>query len=293
MRLRLAMLLALSLVAGVGCFTAGPERTTTQYGARPPFQGPTGDDVVQLLVALIERPVGDFALNQEIWELADEQSVDLQAKVLLEENGFRMGQFGTQPPGSLRDLVASERSCVNPRRIQMRSGNNTQILLGPSSSRYVFQLRRDGQATPVELDQGQGMLLVTPHFTAEGKVQVQFTPAVKHGQQLLEPRSIQDPGGTLRWDLQVHQPMETYTHLSWQQTVCDSEYIIVGTWLEKHQTLGQSCFIEAEGIAPVQRLLVLRAMHSGQDEVPANDRLSRSPSLAVQAGLTAVRGSSR
>src|SRR5262249_37608099 len=148
---------------------------------------PTGDDVVQLLVALVERPIGDFALNQEIWELADEQSLDLHGKVLLEENGFRMGQFGTLPPASLRELIRSERSCGNPRRIRTPAGSSTDVLLGPAVSRCAFELRREQQATPVELDQAQGMLVVAPTLVGDGRVQLQFTPAVKHGQPNLLP----------------------------------------------------------------------------------------------------------
>src|SRR5262249_51475294 len=139
----------------------------------------------------------------------------------------------------------------------------------------------------------QGLFQVIPTLAGEGRVQLQFTPAIKHGQQTLTPRSVQEPGGTLRWDLQVRQPMEAYPQLSWRQTVSDSEYIIVGTWLDRRSTLGQSCFIQAEGLTPVQRLLVLRALRSAEDDVPSDDQLTRSPSIAAQAGLTAARGSAR
>src|SRR5262249_14814824 len=159
----------------------------------------------------------DYALNQEIWQLADEQSLDLEHKVLLHQNGFRMGQFGNCPPSSLRDLLQSDRSCLNPKDIYMRAGNPTIVLLGPTQSHCSCQLVRDGDSMPVEMDQAQCQLQVVPTLTKDGKTRLQFTPWIKHGQAAMTPRPIQDPGGTLRWEWECQQPSESYTHLSWQQ----------------------------------------------------------------------------
>lgn len=290
MRHGLALVGAWCSVLALGCYTPQPVKTLSLYGARAPFEGPTGGDVVQLLVALIERPVGDHALNQDIWQLADEQSLDLEHKVVLHENGFRMGQFGSCPPSSLRDLIRSDRSCVNPRCINMRAGNPTPVLLGPTQSHCSFHLVHSGMDKPVELDQAQCQLQVIPTLTKEGKTRLQFTPGIKHGQSTMTPRSVQDPGGTLRWLMEARQPTESYDHLSWYQTVSDSDYVVIGTWLDKQGTLGQRCFLETDVPPPVQRLLVLRAMRAGQDNVPPDDYLSKSPAIAAQAGLTTIRG---
>src|SRR4051794_34331530 len=107
MRQSLALVLALACAAVGGCFLGKPGHVTALLPGRAPFDGPTGEDVVLLRVALLERPTGDRCLNDELGRLADEQAITLADKVNLErkgelaDNGFRMGQIGGQPPASL------------------------------------------------------------------------------------------------------------------------------------------------------------------------------------------------
>jgi hypothetical protein len=290
MRLVQGLVLALCSGAILGCFTAQPERTLSQYQSPLPFDGPTGENAVQLLVALVERPVGDHSLNQEIWELVDEQGVDLERKGCLYDNGFRMGQFGSMPPAHLRDLICSERSCANPRRIRMYSGNSTTVVLGTTQEHCTFHLVNHHQTTPVEMDQAQCQFQIVPTLLADGSSRLQITPIIKHGQVVLQPHAVKDPAGTLRWELLAQQPVETYADLSWEQTVSDSEYIVIGAWLDRPDTLGQRCFMQADNDPPIQRLLVLRVLRSGLDAISTEELLSKSPSIAAQAGLATARG---
>jgi len=285
-----AVVLALCSTIVLGCFSPQHERTAALYQSQSPFQGPTGENVVQLLVALVERPVGDYAINGEIWELADEQGIELEHKALVYDNGLRIGQFGSLPPASLRDLIRSERSCANPRRIRLYSGNSTNVVLGTTQSHCAFQLVNDDDKTLVELDQAQCQFQIVPTLLSDGHTRLQITPLIKHGQPNFAPHAIQEPSGTLRWEMLVQQSVETYANLAWQQTVDDSDYIVIGTRLELPDTLGQRCFIQMDSDPPVQRLLVLRALRGGLDAIPVEELLSRSPSIAAQAGLSTIRG---
>ncbi len=266
MRRLQALVLALCSGAMLGCFTPQADRTTAKYPVRPACEGPTGPNTVLLRVALVERPVGDYALNHEIWELVDEQGLDLECKAHLHDNGFRMGQFGSVPPPSLDELIQSERSCANPRQIRMYSGNSTTVVLGTTQNHCAFNLLGKGQATPVELDQAVCQFQIVPTILSDGGTRLQITPIIKHGQAALQPRAVKDPSGTLRWELLAQQPVETYADLSWEQTITDSEYLVIGAWLDRPNTLGQRCFIQADMDPPIQRLLVLRpARRVGSD----------------------------
>jgi hypothetical protein len=290
-----AMVLVVLAGSLVGCVTGKPEQTTALFNPRQAFQGPTGDDVVQLLVALVERPAGDRALNQELWTLADEQSITLENKPetgqLLEKNGLRMGQFGSAPPGSLQELIRSKRSCSNPECIVMHAGKPTTIVLSPAWTRCLFDLHEDNADRPVDLDQAECQLQVVPTLAADNRTRLDFTPCIKHGKPTLTPQPVHAPSGTLDWDLQLKQPIEAYSALSWQQTIGESEYLVLGTWLDRPETLGQRCFIWTEGSQPVQRLLVLRARRGAAVPASIEQMFRRSPSLALQANYGAVRGS--
>src|SRR5438128_791236 len=88
--------LLLGMLAGMlaGCLGSEPAVSPSWAQRCQPLHGPSGPDVVQMDVALIERPVGDCYINQDLWAVADEQVVGLEQKVVLEDNGFRVGQVG-------------------------------------------------------------------------------------------------------------------------------------------------------------------------------------------------------
>src|SRR5262249_31000495 len=113
-----ARLLGLLTALLAGCATGKVPHAVTWLDHLRPFQGPTGPDVVSMQVALIERPVGDPYLNHELWAGADEQAIPLERKVVLEDNGLRVGQIGGIAPAKLLALLTSEKSCINPRCLQ-------------------------------------------------------------------------------------------------------------------------------------------------------------------------------
>jgi hypothetical protein len=288
MRHCLAAALALAAASLTGCFTATPDRALTHYDAKVPFSSLVGDDVVQLDVYLVERPIADACINREVWELADEQVLQ-ERKQVLEENGFRACVLGDSPPDSLRALLLSERSCANPRRLRFHAGKPAQIVLGPVVPRLAIPLHQAGGTTAIDLDQAQCLLQITTRLTEDGQMVLQLAPQIRHGQQEGTPRPKQDPSGELRWEPQLEQPTETYSGLSWEFTVAPNAYVAIGTRLDRADTLGQCAFLNTEGLR-TQRLLVLRASRALAGGGPAEETHDRSPPLALQAGWVSARG---
>jgi hypothetical protein len=245
-------------------------------------------------VAILERPVGDQALNQDIWALADEQAVAMEAKAVLDDNGLRVGQVGGITPPELQALLTSERSCVRSRRIQLHANNAQYITLGSAPAQCRFQLHQDRQEIPVALDKGQYTLAVVPTLTEDGRTKLRFTPQIQTGSPHLLPRP--NESGGLEW--QEQRPAENYTALSWEVTLAPNEYVLVGGRFDCPNTLGHASFIRPDEAKPVQRLLVIRTARPGlgvTDETAANAMppLGRSPSLALQAARSTFRGNSR
>ena len=226
-----------------------------------PFTTLAGDDVVQLDVYLVERPIADPCINREVWELADEQVLQ-DRKQVLEENGWRACVLGDSPPDSLQRLLHSERSCANPRRQFFHAGKPTQIVLGPVLPRLAVPLHQEAGVNAVDLDQGAMSLAGDVRLTDDGQITLHFAPQVRHGQQETMPRPVPGPSGELRWDVQVEQPTETYRGLGWEMTVPPKTYVAIGTRLDRPDTLGQIAFLNTEGLRS-QRLLVLRVTALG------------------------------
>ncbi len=290
--------LILGLLTGllVGCATGKPAFTTSWLDSWRPFHGPTGSDVVQMDVAFLERPVGDPIINKELWILADEQAIPLERKAELEENGFRVGQLGGIKPAALQNLLTSERSCINPRRLSLHAGNPTSLVLGAQIPLCRFQIKQVGQPTAVSLEQAECSLNVVPSLTNDGCVRLQFTPQVRHGETTHSPWAVDDRSG---WILHNDKAAETYSALTWEITLSPNHYVIVGARAERPETLGYQCFLRRNEPVPVQRLLVIRAYRARTEpaldpslESPEEDSsVNRTPPLALQATWTKARGS--
>jgi hypothetical protein len=281
-------IIALGCGVLAGCASSRVEPTPPHFTAAGPFAGANGADVVQMTVAVIERPYGDPFLNRGLWALADEQGVSLERKPTLDANGFRVCQVGGWTPGDLQELLTSPRSCPNPRGIQVHAGTAVPIPLGAPWKVCRFRLCHDDQTQWVEWKDAQCLLEVLPTLTDDGQVRLKFTPHVKHGAPAVAFVANQEPSGTLHWARQEHEPEEAYDRLSWDMVVSPNEYVIVGIRLERTGTLGQACFLPEPEQTRVQRLLVLRINRSMV--ATPETQVGRAPPLALRASLTAVRG---
>jgi hypothetical protein len=294
-----AVVLALLAAPLTGCLTPPAEPDGPRPGAGAAFGGPTGPDIVQMDVALIERPADDPYLAEGVWQLADEQklrrdgAIDLEHKGRLAQNGFRVGQISGAPPGELCRLVRSERSCVNPRRLTLHAGKPTPVLLGPPWTHCAFVLHRGDRGEPVELDLARFQLEATPALTEDGRTLLHLTPVVKHGETSLATRPVVDPSGAREWALVAEQPTEAYRQLGWDLEVGPSDYVLVGAPAAPGDSLGGRCFVYTEGAQPLRRLLVLRVGRTLPDAPRDDDQaLRKSPPLALQAAATCARASS-
>jgi hypothetical protein len=274
----------------VGCATEQSDRSSSRLNQMRSTSSVPKSKLVQMEVALIERPISDGYLNGELWDLVDEQVVPLERKEVIADNGFRVGVISGLPPAGLQALLTSERSCPNPRRIQRLASDSATLLLGLPMPQCRFQLLRDGQWQSVEFEQAQCTLLVTPTLAADGRTRLQFTPQVRHGEPLPGPQPSVDRAGIYSWIFQERHPTETYSHLGWEVTLAANEYVVVGGRFDLAQALGHRFFIRGDEPTPVQRLLVVRTARTQPSFEMENETSGlQSPPLAIQAARSGNR----
>lgn len=281
------MAVVLALASGVAgcCFQGTAPEGLPASDARRAAEAPAGHTIV-VDMAFLERPASDEFLNQGLWDLGNEQCIDLDTKPLLEENGLRVGQIGGMLPPRLQALLKSPRSCPDPRRLRADLDNPTPIQVGAPRARLVFEARHHGQGRTVELSDATCFFEVIPTVDPEGGIRLRFTPRVRHGKAQAEPRVARDAGGVLRWAVEVKEPIEDFPQLGWELPVTSDEYVLIGPRLDRPGTLGTAYFLAADG--GTQKLLVLRASKLSSREV--DETLTQSPPLALQATWMA-RGS--
>ncbi len=289
-QMRAGIIMLAAAVLG-GCFSLSSERSRTgQLAGQTPLPALSGTDLVQLDAAVLERGAGDDFVNRALWQLADEQAVSLECKPLLDDNGFRVCQVGGLPPAGLQAMLMSPRSNPDPHRTQILPGKTVPIALGPEAPYGWFRVHTDGADRSVELKDVRCWLDVVPTLAEDGRIRLKFTPRVQHGVPTVVFAPQKDPGGTLRWERIEKQPEESFERLAWEVTVSANEFVIVGTRLDRPETLGQTCFLPVADGPRVQRLLVLRSARFAVDQTQSLLQPGPTAPLALRASLQTARG---
>jgi hypothetical protein len=276
----------------MGCLNTPSDRSATIREARKAFQGPIGDDVIHMQVALLELPAGDRFINEGLWELVDDEGMGFEGKKVLKTNGLRACQIGGQAPAGLLGLMLAPASNPNPRGISCHAGKPIPVAIGPPLARCRFQLLQGGDALPVDFDQAQCQLDVVPQLADDKRVRLHFLPRIKHGDVKQTACPVRAPSGVLEWGQRWDQEEEEYPAVSWDMTVGPGELVVIGTRPAWEETLGHRFFINTDGAKPIQRLLVLRLARAAPSVAPDSATSSKAPPLASRAaGIPSVRGS--
>jgi hypothetical protein len=280
----------------LGCATGEPAQRASWLERLYPFKGAAGADVVLMDFALIERPIGDPFINNELWLLVDEQAIPFERKAVLEENGFRVGQIGGTTPAGLQTLLTSEKTNGNGRRLFIHNGKPASLVLGPVRSNCSYRINQGSGPVQVSLDRAECTLSVLPDLSASGTIRLQFTPQINHGQTRFAPGIADDHS---RFILKEQRPSETYHMLRFDMTLSRNQYILVGAYCDRDASLGYQCFVRNDEPAPVQRLLVIRACRAGDPPSvgsgdPKDDTVasSRIQPLASRAAFSPVAANS-
>lgn len=295
MRSVCAMLLALIAGSIVGCTAGTPGRSTAWFQTLPAFRGPVGPDVVQFEWALIERPVGDRYLNEDLWSLANEQVIPLERKDVLVDSGLRIAQIGGLLPSAFQDMMRAERYNPNPRRRQVRAGRVTTLALGPVIPICEFRApgAADGQDTCGHLTNVQFSYAITPMLAGDDKVRLSFTPQIQHGETKTVIKPADDGSG---WTCGEQAVSEKFGGLSWDVTLGPNEYLLVGCWFKSQQTYGKECFVRIDEPKPVQRLLVIRTSRQLTEPLsggPAESLEETPTATAAHASNSMAHGNGR
>ena len=278
--------LLLALLAGCAADHITPG---TALANRFPSLTSPSFDAVELVVAVIERRVGDPYLDKEVWTFTDEQVVDLEQKAILDDNGFRVGQVVGMTPAGLQSLLTSERALMNGRRYFLGQGKSETLAVSPALAHCRLQVIRHGDPTELSMEDARFGLIVQPQMTSDGRTRLHFTPQVDLGDKKTRDFRIAADGSGL--ELENKRPGKTFSDLSWDVTVPPNQYLLISGRLDQPGRLGNLCFIQPSGPSAAQRLLVIRAnrVAGAADEGEYGDnRTPRQPGdqsvpLALQA----------
>lgn len=289
---------ALALLAGLlaGCLPdfrrpAAPlEATLRPEPPRTAEAAPRGD-LVFIDSALIERPATDSFCLRELWDDGNEQCVDLERLPMLEENGLRVCRLAGPVPPRLQTIINSRRSTTGPRRQRTDLNQPVAVAIGPRQDQCVFTVTAGGERREQSLAEAHCQVEVCPKLDDEGRLVLRFTPQARHGAARPRPKVEGTADGPLRWGLDVREPVEVLSGLSWEMTLAPGEYAVIAARPGREGSVGAAWFTgEADG-ERMQRLLIVRALRPVKGQEP--EGLGESAPLALQAGWTSARANDR
>jgi hypothetical protein len=312
MRQARTLLIGLVLTAAAGCTTSAQPNSPAWMNRFRSLWAGLGPDALQAEIALVQQPLDNPYLSFDVWREIDEQVVPLERRPLLESNGFRLGTISGTVPSELQRVLTTERlTCVqghtweisgsendgtNPtcphcqlrpvkkesfvtaRRKGVKPNDPTFQALGPDKVLRV-QVHQDGSATPLELEAAQAGLSIQFKLSDDGEVVVHCEPRVQYGSALRIPHPSDDKSG---WSFTTGRPEKEFSKLAWEVTLRPSEYLVIGAWHDRADTLGQRCFLQQD--AGLQSLLLIRVARPQTPDPKATAVASASAKPVNAAG---------
>jgi hypothetical protein len=151
-----------------------------------------------LTVVMLPRPIDDKAVNEAVWSVADEQSVPVDVRRVLEANGLRMGVLtGGMPAEVETALNAPPPNKIDPARFDQPEGTPALLSLAEITPTASLLLNRDGQALGKDYTDASGWLRVTATHAGTTGVALRMVPEIHHGPVTRRYDALPNNGGTI------------------------------------------------------------------------------------------------
>jgi hypothetical protein len=226
----------------------------------------------------IRFPFGDSAVNNDLWHEIDEQQFPLELRERLGKNGFRVGMINGQMPTKLAELLALSDKPVSHantgeikagdaeveprvvcRHLPLRAAQRSEVVVSNVYAELPVLMNRSGQISGQTFNQAQGMLAAKVLPQSDGRVRVELTPEVHHG----EPRQRwTSANGVLQ--LEPGRPRESYDDLKLSADMRPGTMMVLSGLPDRSGSLGHYFFTEMHGNLE-QKLLIVRLSQTQHD----------------------------
>ena len=212
-------ILALSLT---GCFHDRPARSSSLLD-RLRLGGPTGPEAVFIEYAVIERPLGNSAMNRDVWANIDELIFPTETRTLLAENGFRVGVVGGLLPSELEAMISNPKSSLGHRQRRLYANNPAVLPInGPVPlAEYLIRATAESKPVPVAFEQAKFALSFTPTLGQDGRIAIHCVPEVEY-----QDKKHWLPTGAVGAGWMSEKPLERYGTLAWDVKLSPREFLI-------------------------------------------------------------------
>jgi hypothetical protein len=281
MRRLLPFLLAVAAAGFTGCFLFSPGgKLPWRTGSRL-AEATAGPDVVDISIEVATPSIADRYVNDELWTAADEQILPRPHQLRLAENGLRVGLFSGHAPDGLLEILSSKRTNPNPDLCRRKVGVAAEAVLATKMAVCDFPLYADGEPRRLHFEDAAARIQVIPSIEPDGKVRLQFTPQLEYR----DPDKWSHLNPALALSVQGRRSTESFASLRWEISLGANEFVVIGTRLDKPETLGYHMLVTPDPQRPIQRLVAVKASRTMSGTTgPAANGGTFERAVASQAG---------
>jgi hypothetical protein len=244
---------------------------------------------VLLRAVFASRPAGDTALNEDIWQPADEAVLPLDVGQALHQHGFRLGVFSGQPPKAL-DMILREvpEGALNGHELKLASGEPTLILLNGPLTELPAPVALLFPAGPAPGEAVHLVLRVSPTLQTDDSVELHGLPGLQRSAAVgrFVPELV--PGGVRQWTLDLSPGFVGVPALQWKVRLKREDTLLLGCDASKKEVAGWFFFVQESFQGRQQVVLLLQATVEKPPTDPSLLYHDDAPSKAARKGPRAV-----
>jgi hypothetical protein len=269
-----------------------PAPAESSAASRQNLLKPVGmaEDGFSLEIITVRFPLGDAELNQAAWSQIDEQTIPVEIRRRLADNGLRAGTISGQlPPEVARILTAAEQPAtlteaaanfaqapiVSRQRMQLHSGWRGQLLASKIYQEVSLLFREQNgdqvDVTGKSFRLAQGIFDVNATATGDRRVKLHFTPELHHG----EPRQafvVESEDAQLR--PQASKPKKVLDNLAFDATLASEQMLVIASLPERPGTVGHVFLTEQQADQMQQKMMIVRLEQSRYSDLFAGEKLA-------------------
>jgi len=277
------VLSCLSALLGCSLFSAiDPiQSVTSKRSVLPPLQA--SPDAIQLEIFFLERPAEDPLLAAGptgIWRDVDQiGALKAETRESLNENGFRIGHYSSNPPPSIQKLLGwvseittESQDYARPlmgRHQFLAPGIETEIPTGIEREQCEFVLRDKDDTKTFAYEKVCCVMRMKAHRLQDGWVRVDFVPEIHHGDRKLRPTYTHTEGGM---SYKGGQNVDALLTHRFSVTMNVGETMLMTSNPDADESLGDRFFCHEVGgtenqrILKKQRILLIKIVDAGKPQ---------------------------
>jgi hypothetical protein len=253
------LLLVLFALGGSGCALYNPVVNPVTGKILQPQLMPPGSVAVEVFSICL--PPDNPELAARVWEEVDEQDFPVEVRRRLEKNGFRMGILAGQIPPALSQLLelkgkpgaggdvqrVNVAELATPARVtiqhmQTQAGQRYEIAASSVLDKMPVLAAEAGEIHGLTYEQAQGIFAMHVTPQPDGRVELELTPEVHHGQA--KQHRVGDQA-FFRWE--IGRPKRAFDDLKLTATLGPGAMLLLSSRPNRQGSLGHYFFQESNG----------------------------------------------